>query len=72
MNFGTSDINLSLASALKPKHKQLNEETNELEKEVDEPETIIDLANLLKEKGSVFKWISEEVSSWQESGIVNF
>lgn len=66
MNFGTSDINLNLATALKPKHKQL-EEADDLEKKADEPETIIDLANLLKEKGSVFKWISEEVASSQES-----
>lgn len=71
MNFGTSDINLNLASALKPKHKLL-EEIDNLEKATEEAETIIDLADLLKEKGSVFKWISEDVSSLQEQGILHF
>ena len=61
MNFGSSDVDLNLAAALKPKVKRADEEAQSVEM-IDESESIIDLADLLKEKVSIFKWISEEPS----------
>lgn len=57
MNFGTSDVNLNLATALKPKTKKEEAPTLDI---VDETDNVIDLGDLLKEKESIFKWISEE------------
>lgn len=59
MNFGSSDVNLSLASSLKPKSKRNDSEDVGSLVEPDET-SVIDLADLLKEKGSIFKWIEEE------------
>lgn len=58
MNFGSSDVNLNLASSLKQKSKPNDTE----EKVMIEPDSslVIDLADLLKEKGSIFKWIEDE------------
>lgn len=61
MNFGSSDVDLNLAAALKPKGKRADEEAQSVEM-LDESESIIDLADLLKEKVSIFKWIAEEPS----------
>lgn len=61
MNFGSSDVDLNLAAALKPKVKRADEGAQSVEM-LDESESIIDLADLLKEKVSIFKWISEEPS----------
>jgi hypothetical protein len=60
MNFGLSDVNLNLASSLKPlKSKPNDQEDSKLIVESDST-SVIDLADLLKEKGSIFKWIEEE------------
>lgn len=65
MNFGSNDVNLSLASSLKPKSKR--NETEEVGNMIEADDTsVIDLADLLKEKGSIFKWIEEEPSAPQE------
>ncbi len=71
MNFGSSDVNLNLASSLKPKSKRNNSENMETIDESDHA-SVIDLADLLKEKGSIFKWIEEEPlpSSQENKGIV--
>ena len=60
MNFGSSDVNLNLASSLKAKSKR--NDTSEDAEMVDgsDQASVIDLADLLKEKGSIFKWIEEE------------
>ena len=60
MNFGSSDVNL-LASSLKQiKSKQNDfEDSSNLISE-SENTSVIDLADLLKEKGSIFKWIEED------------
>jgi len=57
MNFGSADVNLSLASTLKTKLRESDHssETAELT-----AEDVIDLGSLLKEKSSIFQWISEE------------
>jgi hypothetical protein len=61
MNFGSGDVNLNLASSL----KQFKSKTNDLEDSSKltnefESTSVIDLADLLKEKGSIFKWIEED------------
>ena len=61
MNFGSSDVNLNLASSLKQLKSKPNnhEDSSDLIVESDST-SVIDLADLLKEKGSIFKWIEEE------------
>jgi antiviral helicase SKI2 len=56
MNFGAEDINLTLASALKPGKAQIGatEDKNLAS------ESIIDLADLLRGQGSVFDWMEEQ------------
>ena len=62
MNFGSDDVNLSLAS-LKTKLK----ETDRFVETIGPiTEDVIDLGDLLKEKGSIFQWISEEKPAIQE------
>ena len=55
-NFGAEDINLTLASALKPGKAQIDttEDKNLAS------ESIIDLADLLRGQGSVFDWMEEQ------------
>lgn len=57
MNFGSADVNLSLASTLKTK---LRETGHSLATNEPTAEDVIDLGNLLKEKSTIFQWISEE------------
>jgi len=57
MNFGSADVNLSLASTLKTKQREVDHSTDTIEPPT---EDVIDLGGLLKEKSSIFQWISEE------------
>lgn len=57
MNFGSNDIDLNLAVALKPQHKQ---EAPKPTHESFEEDLIVDLARVLKEKTAIFEWITEE------------
>lgn len=63
MNFGTSDVNLNLAASLKQKAKP--HDTEDKLKTESDSSSVIDLADLLKEKGSIFKWIEEEPVPFQ-------
>lgn len=68
MNFGTKDVNLSLASSLKLKPNKNDAEETRTLTEANDDEAVIDLADLLKEKGSIFKWIEEEPTPLQGKG----
>lgn len=56
MNFGSSDVNLNLASSLKPKSKRNESEDTGMIADETDHSSVIDLADLLKEKGFIFKW----------------
>lgn len=60
MNFGSSDVNLNLASSLKLKSKPIDHEDSSKLIVDSENTSVIDLADLLKEKGYIFKWIEED------------
>lgn len=68
MNFGTVDVDLNLAAALKPQLKR-DDELECVKADEDADKSVIDLANLLKEKGFFFKWISEEPSTAMSKNI---
>ena len=58
MNFGAADVNLSLAAALKPKSRK--EETAEVIADRQPEENVVDLADMLRQQGTIFDWIAEE------------
>lgn len=63
MNFGTGDVNLeklTISSKLSKTEQKDSEDTQVMEES--DLASIIDLADLLKEKGSIFKWMEEEPS----------
>lgn len=58
MNFGISDVNLeklSISSKLSKREQKVSEDAS---KEI-ELSSIVDLADLLKEKSLIFKWMEE-------------
>jgi len=57
MDFGAEDVNLNLASVLKP--GKIKQETALVDQEKPTP-SVIDLADLLREQGTVFDWMTDE------------
>ena len=66
MNFGADVVDLNLAAALKPKVKSKDDVPASVDI-LDAADSVIDLADLLKEKATIFKWISEDYSSSQST-----
>ena len=60
MTFGSEDVDLNLAAALKPQHQHERNKSAEVPSVGD---MVIDLASLLKEKSAVFEWITEQNAS---------